>query len=244
MHFHAPLKHRPARRSHHRAFTLVELLVVISIIALLVAVLLPALQGARDVARQIQCQSNLRQVHLTHMVYAEDHDGRLPPQWDGGRTWLEQFADGGYLAGRNNRDQLRFCTQYIPDWDFGSGLGPWAVSYGRAHYSDYSDPPINYSSTPLVNLYMRWERLPPENLLLLDSAWRRNSPQSSTSVMDPHYFAEDRYPSPSVHRPGHGRWHRGATSGPVMRVDGSGLTMDKTQANTAGFVSHNPYEFP
>lgn len=229
----------PSCRSR-RAFTLVELLVVISIIALLIALLLPALQAARDIARQIQCQSNLRQAHLVHMVYAEDHDGRLPAQWDGGRTWLGQLEDGGYGQGRTNRDQLRYCTEYKPDFS----LGPWTVSYGRAHYGDYSDPPINYSSDPLVNLFMRWERLPPENLLLLDSAWEHGgSPHSSGSVLDPYYFATDAYPA-TGNQLAHGRWHRGGTSAPVMRVDGSGLAMDKAQANEAGFVSRNPYELP
>ena len=55
-------------------FTLVELLVVISIIALLLAILMPSLQKAREQARAVVCGSNLRQMGMIWMLYAEDND--------------------------------------------------------------------------------------------------------------------------------------------------------------------------
>lgn len=58
-----------------RSFTLVELLVVISIIAILMALLLPTLQSARDVAKRAHCMSNLRQIALGSMNYANDWKG-------------------------------------------------------------------------------------------------------------------------------------------------------------------------
>lgn len=66
------------RATGRPAFTLVELLAVIGVIALLVALLLPALAAARSSARAVQCSSNLRQIGITCLQYADQWRGRLP----------------------------------------------------------------------------------------------------------------------------------------------------------------------
>ena len=67
-----------APRQKCRAFTLVELLVVIGIISLLISVLLPALNGARARAKGVVCLSNLRQIGAGVVLYANANDGRFP----------------------------------------------------------------------------------------------------------------------------------------------------------------------
>jgi prepilin-type N-terminal cleavage/methylation domain-containing protein/prepilin-type processing-associated H-X9-DG protein len=61
-----------------RAFTLVELLVVIGIIGLLIAILLPTLSQARQQAQGVACMSNMRQLGMAFLMYADENQGQFP----------------------------------------------------------------------------------------------------------------------------------------------------------------------
>jgi prepilin-type N-terminal cleavage/methylation domain-containing protein len=88
----------PARRTvrhSHAAFTLIELLVVIAIIAILAAMLLPALAAAKMRAWSIKSVSNLKQLQLGAMMYANDNNGDLLPNapygqnLGGAKAWID-----------------------------------------------------------------------------------------------------------------------------------------------------------
>jgi prepilin-type N-terminal cleavage/methylation domain-containing protein len=74
--------------AYRRAFTLVELLIVIAVIGALIALLLPAVQVARESARNTHCINNLRQVGLMTQMYRDVHDGYFP---DGAKTGRYQY---------------------------------------------------------------------------------------------------------------------------------------------------------
>jgi len=113
------IRHRQGARAR-TAFTLVELLVVIGIIALLMAILLPILQRVRSQARAVACQANLHQWGLTISMYADENDDRLPRQAGGGG----QPSDGSWawiyftsLDINYNHNDFVFCPM-ARRWEF------------------------------------------------------------------------------------------------------------------------------
>ncbi|MDD2238149.1 MAG: type II secretion system protein, partial [Kiritimatiellae bacterium] len=64
-----------------RAFTLVELMVVVAIIGILIAITLPATNKALNRAKRLQCASNLKQLSAAVLLYCKDHKGEFPVQF-------------------------------------------------------------------------------------------------------------------------------------------------------------------
>jgi len=78
-------------RNRKKGFTLIELLVVISVIALLMAILMPALQRAREQGMRAVCLSNLKQLTLSWIMYADSNGDKIV----NGSTWDKKPRTGG-----------------------------------------------------------------------------------------------------------------------------------------------------
>ena len=97
--------HHSVKRPQRIAFTLVELLVVIGIIAVLVSILFPAFGIVREASRTIKCASNLKQIGLALLAYSNDNHGGLINSavdtggitYPGGLFWSNELVAGGYM---------------------------------------------------------------------------------------------------------------------------------------------------
>jgi len=118
---------KPALQLHSRhvqGFTLLELIVVIGIISLLLSILLPAMGRARSSARQVVCQSNLRQWGLAFHLYIQENNDYYP-HIDG----LDRQGDEPPMTSADRADHFGWVDMLPPTW----GDKPWR-DYKPWHY--------------------------------------------------------------------------------------------------------------
>ncbi len=141
------MKNVPLRRNERpaKAFTLIELLVVIAIIVILAAILFPVFGRARENARRSSCQSNLKQIGLGMMQYAQDFDEISVPTQFGPNNW---YSDKG-----NNYKWMDAIFPYVKSeqiFDCPSAIvSPTATVNGSVRKYIYNkNLPDNCTSSP------------------------------------------------------------------------------------------------
>lgn len=145
---HVGSNHRRSARAAFHGFTLVELLVVITIIGILVGLLLPAVQNARESARVTHCKNNMRQMGIALTSYIETNEEQLPVGCAGSLrhgmfTYLLPYAEQTNLYNKLRENDPDFTKNpasdpnlytEIPFYRCSSFIGPRVVRDAPASY--------------------------------------------------------------------------------------------------------------
>ncbi len=155
-------------RWSRRGFTLVELLVVITIIGILIALLLPAVQAAREAARRVQCANNFKQIGLAMHNYHSAHNCFPPGEiythhaysYPGYPNRPDYYGPGWALLIMPYMEQIQIADKYDPSFP-PSGWGVYAgdnVLLGKNRISVHCCP--SDSQDELLGIGTDWNNPP------------------------------------------------------------------------------------
>ena len=137
------------KTGHVRGFTLIELLVVMAILSILMALLLPAIQTAKEKARESRCSSNMRQLGQAFMLYTTDNDGHLPACGSAGMRGRYDWTYGGNVVGVPQTSPAACQRVQIEGgtiWPYMTQLqrtGPYGPATSGMHADWYAAPDKN-----------------------------------------------------------------------------------------------------
>lgn len=167
-----------------RAFSLIELLVVMAIIGILAAFLLPVLRQAKEKARGAVCLNNLHQVNLATRMYAEDHNDAvvLPSGFVNSRTdyqlykqYVKRYA--GYKGVASPSEKLFACPSDTFFWSRGDGSGSYNGSgFCAQPFTDFTSYAFNGGNRNGTNfpgiagVRLAAVRVPAKTLLIFEAA--------------------------------------------------------------------------
>jgi prepilin-type N-terminal cleavage/methylation domain-containing protein len=181
-----------AKAPSRPAFTLIEILVVISVIALLISILVPTLQQARHLAMRIVCLSNLRQIGVGMHLYADNNRDLLPNNYDAAHPYTAGYLISGkvktvrlgclYNDKAISDPEVFYCPTSLWKYEHYCSPTPWGTlpqnhngpsgnQWIRTSYTYYPQSKRRFDSSGFPKVTERRRELDHKKVMVTDSTW-------------------------------------------------------------------------